>query len=225
VLVTWVKEIARLNEILGSDALIMKIIRDELLALKDEYGDARRTEIVAQTSEIGIEDLIKDFTYTPLPLLILAGLGVATLCGLWNGILVSRLNIQPLVATLVLMVAGRGIAQLRDGCDLILIDTAGRHKDERALVEEMEALAATLAASIVVSSTPQESGWLKTALATMPSREVLFGQVLGGIQGTATHLGAVIHHAIQQVLEEHTKELMSIPGVAGMAQALRQNRA
>jgi DNA gyrase subunit A len=54
------KEIARLNEILASDALVMKIIRDELLALKTEYGDARRTEIVAQTSEIGIEDLIKD---------------------------------------------------------------------------------------------------------------------------------------------------------------------
>jgi large subunit ribosomal protein L10 len=38
------------------------------------------------------------------------------------------------------------------------------------------------------------------ALATMPSREVLFGQVLGGIQGPATQLGAVIHNAIQQVL-------------------------
>jgi large subunit ribosomal protein L10 len=38
------------------------------------------------------------------------------------------------------------------------------------------------------------------ALATMPSREVLFGQVLGGIQGTATQLGGVIHNAIQQVL-------------------------
>jgi DNA gyrase subunit A len=54
------KEIARLNEILGSEALVMKIIRDELLALKAEYGDVRRTEIVAQTTEIGIEDLIKD---------------------------------------------------------------------------------------------------------------------------------------------------------------------
>jgi DNA gyrase subunit A len=54
------KEIARLNEILASDALVMKIIRDELLALKEEYGDPRRTEIVAQTSEIDIEDLIKD---------------------------------------------------------------------------------------------------------------------------------------------------------------------
>ncbi len=54
------KEIARLTEILGSDALVMKIIRDELLAIKAEYGDVRRTEIVAQASEIDIEDLIKD---------------------------------------------------------------------------------------------------------------------------------------------------------------------
>jgi DNA gyrase subunit A len=54
------KEIARLNEILASDALVMKIIRDELLAIKQEYGDSRRTEIVAETSEIDIEDLIKD---------------------------------------------------------------------------------------------------------------------------------------------------------------------
>jgi simple sugar transport system permease protein len=57
-------------------------------------------------------DMTKDVTYTPLPLIILAALGAATVCGLWNGMLVSRLNIQPLVATLVLMVAGRGIAQL-----------------------------------------------------------------------------------------------------------------
>jgi DNA gyrase subunit A len=54
------REIAKLTEILGSDALVMKIIRDELLAIKSEYGDVRRTEIVAQTSEIDIEDLIKD---------------------------------------------------------------------------------------------------------------------------------------------------------------------
>ncbi len=54
------QEIARLNEILASDALVMKIIRDELLAIKQEYGDPRRTEIVSETSEIDIEDLIKD---------------------------------------------------------------------------------------------------------------------------------------------------------------------
>jgi ribose/xylose/arabinose/galactoside ABC-type transport system permease subunit len=41
-----------------------------------------------------------------------AALGVATLCGLWNGLLVSKLGMQPIVATLILMVAGRGLAQL-----------------------------------------------------------------------------------------------------------------
>ena len=57
-------------------------------------------------------EMTRDITYTPMWLLILAALAVSTLCGLWNGLLVSRLNIQAMVATLVLMVAGRGIAQL-----------------------------------------------------------------------------------------------------------------
>ncbi|MGC2775904.1 MAG: ABC transporter permease [Bradyrhizobium sp.] len=47
-----------------------------------------------------------------LPVVIAAALGVGLACGLWNGILVAVLRIQPIVATLILMVAGRGIAQL-----------------------------------------------------------------------------------------------------------------
>ena len=54
----------------------------------------------------------KDVSNTPLPIIVLADLAAGTLCGLWNGILVSRARIQPMVATLILMVAGRGIAQL-----------------------------------------------------------------------------------------------------------------
>ncbi len=38
------------------------------------------------------------------------------------------------------------------------------------------------------------------ALATMPSRQVLFAQILGGIQGSAIQLGAVIYNAIQQAV-------------------------
>jgi DNA gyrase subunit A len=53
-------EIANLSAILASEALVMQIIKDELLSLKNEYGDPRRTEIIAATTEIGIEDLIKD---------------------------------------------------------------------------------------------------------------------------------------------------------------------
>ena len=39
-------------------------------------------------------------------------LGVCVLLGLWNGFLVSVLGIQPIIATLVLMIAGRGLAML-----------------------------------------------------------------------------------------------------------------
>lgn len=48
----------------------------------------------------------------PLPIALAAALGSGLLCGLWNGMLVAFLGIQPIVATLILMVAGRGIAQL-----------------------------------------------------------------------------------------------------------------
>jgi simple sugar transport system permease protein len=64
------------------------------------------------TKLISNEVLTKDATNTPLWLIVLADLGAGTLCGLWNGLLVSRGKIQPMVATLILMVAGRGIAQL-----------------------------------------------------------------------------------------------------------------
>ncbi|MEU3454669.1 ABC transporter permease [Micromonospora sp. NPDC006766] len=40
------------------------------------------------------------------------GLGVALVLGAWNGLLVAVIGIQPIIATLILMVAGRGLAQL-----------------------------------------------------------------------------------------------------------------
>lgn len=48
----------------------------------------------------------------PLVLAILAGILASALCGAFNGFLVAKLNIQPMVATLILFTAGRGIAQL-----------------------------------------------------------------------------------------------------------------
>ena len=52
--------IEELKGILASDAKLMAIIRKDLLAIKEEYGDARRTEIVAETTELTIEDLLAD---------------------------------------------------------------------------------------------------------------------------------------------------------------------
>jgi DNA gyrase subunit A len=49
-----------LKSILASDVKLMGIIKEELLAIKDEYGDARRTEILTETTELTIEDLLAD---------------------------------------------------------------------------------------------------------------------------------------------------------------------
>lgn len=48
----------------------------------------------------------------PYILGVLAGVAVAGICGCFNGILVAKLKIQPMIATLILFTAGRGIAQL-----------------------------------------------------------------------------------------------------------------
>ncbi|WP_017348898.1 galactofuranose ABC transporter, ATP-binding protein YtfT [Pantoea sp. A4] len=57
-----------------------------------------------------------------LPFVIAATLASGLLCGLWNGVLVALLRIQPFVATLILMVAGRGIAQLITQGQIVTFD-------------------------------------------------------------------------------------------------------
>jgi ribose/xylose/arabinose/galactoside ABC-type transport system permease subunit len=61
-----------------------------------------------------IQALIRDpqFTWQPLWIVLIVTLLVAIMCGVWNGLLVAYGKIQPMVATLILMIAGRGIAQL-----------------------------------------------------------------------------------------------------------------
>ena len=55
-----IAEIGRLRAILGSDALLLAEIRGELDAVEKRYSDPRRTEIVAHSSDITIEDMIAD---------------------------------------------------------------------------------------------------------------------------------------------------------------------
>ena len=75
---------------------------------------------------IGGELVVKDGVQThvsrfPMSVAILAALAVGALCGLWNGLLVARVGMQPIIATLILMVAGRGIAQLLTGGQIITV--------------------------------------------------------------------------------------------------------
>jgi simple sugar transport system permease protein len=61
------------------------------------------------------------YSFLPMPLVIVGALLAAVLCGLWNGVLVAYVRIQPMVATLILMIAGRGIAQLSTNSVKIII--------------------------------------------------------------------------------------------------------
>lgn len=59
----------------------------------------------------------------PPEVIITIGLGVSVVAGLWNGALVAYIKIQPIVATLILMVAGRGIAQLLTDGQIITFES------------------------------------------------------------------------------------------------------
>ena len=52
--------IERLRSILGSDQLLLEVIKEELLHIKETYGEDRRTEIIGETADITLEDMIAD---------------------------------------------------------------------------------------------------------------------------------------------------------------------
>lgn len=80
----------------GSVIAISGAVAASLIGGKLEYVD-------------GVKTLV---TLVPMPVAIIIALLVTTLLGMWNGLLISKVGIQPIVATLILLVAGRGIAQL-----------------------------------------------------------------------------------------------------------------
>lgn len=52
------KNITRYQEILGSEQLVLNIIKEELVEIQEDFGDVRRTEIAEETREITLEDMI-----------------------------------------------------------------------------------------------------------------------------------------------------------------------
>jgi len=60
-----------------------------------------------------------------LPTALVVALGICLLLGAWNGALVAWFGVQPIVATLILMVAGRGIAQLLTDGQIITVEDPG----------------------------------------------------------------------------------------------------
>ena len=54
------EKIAYYKELLASPEMIRQVLKDELIAIRDKYGDERRTEIQEVEDEIDIEDLIEE---------------------------------------------------------------------------------------------------------------------------------------------------------------------
>src|SRR3954467_3025320 len=65
--------------------------------------------VMAIAGQVGATLVLHDHSFL---LAIVAALLVSALCGVFNGTLVARFGVQPIVATLILFIAGRGIAQL-----------------------------------------------------------------------------------------------------------------
>src|SRR4051794_12193778 len=65
--------------------------------------------VMAIAGQVGATLVLHD---QPFLLAIVAALLVSALCGVFNGTLVARFGVQPIIATLILFIAGRGIAQL-----------------------------------------------------------------------------------------------------------------
>jgi DNA gyrase subunit A len=55
-----VERIRELRELLGDEAKVMDLIKDELIEVRDRYADERRTEITAAEGDLDVEDLIAD---------------------------------------------------------------------------------------------------------------------------------------------------------------------
>ena len=54
------KQIARFKEILADEKVLLAVVRDEILVIRDKYGDDRRTSIGYDEFDINMEDLIPD---------------------------------------------------------------------------------------------------------------------------------------------------------------------
>jgi simple sugar transport system permease protein len=71
--------------------------------------------------ELILKGGMQDVTRYPLVVVIAGALAVSLLAGMWNGLLVSTVGMQPIIATLILLVAGRGVAQLVTSGQIITI--------------------------------------------------------------------------------------------------------
>lgn len=109
----------------GSPLIIVAIGMTLVIATKGI--DLSVGSVVAIAGAIACLTISKSSDQNAMGVLVLSiaiALALSLVLGLWNGILVAKAGIQPIIATLILMVAGRGIAQLITGGQIITITSS-----------------------------------------------------------------------------------------------------
>jgi galactofuranose transport system permease protein len=99
-----------LIDVLNQGAKVMLLSLGMVLVIATGGVDLSVGAIMAISAAVSSRLLVSE--HQPALIAVLIALFASVAAGLWNGILVAGFGIQPIVATLVLMVAGRGIAQL-----------------------------------------------------------------------------------------------------------------
>ena len=99
-----------LIDILNHGAQVMLLSLGMALVIATGGVDLSVGAVMAITGAVAAQ--LINHVGVPFPLVIAAALAVAVVAGCWNGLLVGGFGIQPIIATLILMVAGRGVAQL-----------------------------------------------------------------------------------------------------------------
>ncbi|WP_432799361.1 ABC transporter permease [Poriferisphaera sp. WC338] len=108
-----------LIDVLDRTAPVLLISLGMTLVIATAGVDLSVGAVMAMAGSIAAVLLVQ-YEYS-LPMVIAITLLICIFAGSWNGFLVSVMGIQPIVATLILMVAGRGIAQLVSGGQIITI--------------------------------------------------------------------------------------------------------
>ncbi len=97
-------------DVLNQGAKVMLLSLGMVLVIATGGVDLSVGAVMAISSAVSSRLLVTE--HQPAGVAMAAALGICVLAGAWNGLLVAGFGIQPIIATLVLMVAGRGVAQL-----------------------------------------------------------------------------------------------------------------
>ena len=106
-------------DILNQGSRIMILALGMTLVIATGGIDLSVGSVVAVAGSVAA--LLTTQGHDSLPLVLAAAIGAGTLAGLASGSLVAYVGVQPIVATLIFMVAGRGVAQLVTGGQVLIV--------------------------------------------------------------------------------------------------------